>query len=61
MPEDRKSVKPGLGTSIVEALAQQLGAHIAIARANPGTTVSVVHTFVPVLVGRVAAETGGAI
>jgi len=56
MPKDPKSAKPGLGTSIVEALAKQLGAHINIVGANPGTIVSVVHTFVPVLVGQGAVE-----
>jgi two-component sensor histidine kinase len=61
MPKDPKSAKAGLGTSIVEALAKQLGAHVHIAAANPGTMVSVVHTFVPVLVGQVAAEAGRAI
>jgi two-component sensor histidine kinase len=61
MPENPDSAKPRLGTSIVEALAKQLGAHVAILRANPGTTVSVVHTFVPVLVGKVAAESGRAV
>lgn len=34
---------PGLGTSIVEALAQQLAATVAIDDARPGAAVSVVH------------------
>ena len=34
----------GLGTSIVEALSQQLQAHTSIADGNPGTIVSIVHT-----------------
>jgi len=33
----------GLGTSIVEALAQQLQAHTEVADGNPGTIVSIVH------------------
>jgi two-component sensor histidine kinase len=33
--------KSGLGTSIVEALARQLGGRVVIAAATPGTTVSV--------------------
>jgi two-component sensor histidine kinase len=34
---------PGLGTSIVEALANQLHADVEIANARPGTEVSVTH------------------
>jgi hypothetical protein len=34
---------PGLGTGIIEALAGRLGAAVAIAPANPGTFVSIVH------------------
>jgi two-component sensor histidine kinase len=61
MPGDARSAKPGLGTGIVEALSRQLGAHITVAGANPGTRVSVAHTFVPVLVGQATAETGRAV
>lgn len=43
MPVDAKSSPPGLGTSIIEALAKQLGAKVEIADANPGTKVSIVH------------------
>jgi len=43
MPVDPESAKSGLGTSIVEALAKQMGANVVIAGANPGTAVSVVH------------------
>jgi len=42
MPAEPTQAKPGLGTSIVEALARQLGAHVSVAAAKPGTTVSVV-------------------
>ncbi|HEV2363612.1 MAG TPA: histidine kinase dimerization/phosphoacceptor domain -containing protein [Caulobacteraceae bacterium] len=35
--------KPGLGTSIVEALAKQLGARVELAAAHPGVAVSIVH------------------
>jgi hypothetical protein len=35
--------KPGLGTSIVEALANQLGATVGIEGGYPGTTVSVTY------------------
>ncbi len=34
---------PGLGTSIVEALARQLDARVAVAMTSPGTSVSVTH------------------
>jgi two-component sensor histidine kinase len=37
------SARPGLGTSIVEALANQLGAAVEIADAHPGTKVSVIY------------------
>lgn len=44
MPKDAASVSPGLGTSIVAALASQLGARVRVADTHPGTTVSLVHT-----------------
>jgi two-component sensor histidine kinase len=44
MPADVASAKPGLGTSIVEALAHQLSAAVSITGGKPGTTVTVVHT-----------------
>ena len=37
------SAKPGLGTSIVQALSKQLSATVEVADAHPGTRVSVVH------------------
>lgn len=43
MPADPASVMPGLGTSIVEALAKQLQASVQVADAHPGTRVSIVH------------------
>ena len=39
----RKGARAGLGTSLVEALAKQLRAGVRIARAKPGTAVSVTH------------------
>jgi two-component sensor histidine kinase len=36
-------VKPGLGTSIVSALADKLGAHVAVTSVNSGTRVTVTH------------------
>jgi two-component sensor histidine kinase len=35
---------PGLGTSLVEALAKQLRAEVVVAPANPGTAVTISHT-----------------
>ena len=43
MPAD-DSASPGLGTSIVEALAKQLKADVSVEPADPGTKVSVIHT-----------------
>ena len=48
------SVKAGLGTSIVEALAKQLGAEIKVTDACPGTKVSIAQVSVPVLVAQTA-------
>jgi two-component sensor histidine kinase len=44
MPKDAASATPGLGTSIVEALAKQLHARIQVEGHNPGTRVSVIHS-----------------
>jgi two-component system, sensor histidine kinase PdtaS len=35
---------PGLGTSIIEALAKQLHARVQVADARPGTAVSIAHS-----------------
>ena len=43
MPKDAASAAPGLGTSIVEALARQLHARIQVDTLHPGTRVSVTH------------------
>ena len=43
--------KPGLGSSIVESLAKQLGAKVATTDAHPGARVSVAHTHTPADVG----------
>ena len=43
MPEDSDDRKPGLGTSIVRALAMQLDAAIETTDAHPGTLVTVAH------------------
>jgi two-component sensor histidine kinase len=44
MPRDADRATPGLGTSIVEALANQLNARVQVVASHPGTTVSVVHS-----------------
>jgi len=44
MPVDPANAKPGLGTSIVDALARQLGARVRVVDAKPGTEVSIIHT-----------------
>ena len=43
MSADAAIAKPGLGTSLVEALANQLQAVITVADSNPGTAVSLAH------------------
>jgi two-component sensor histidine kinase len=43
MPATVEGVKPGLGTSIIAALAAKLAADVQIADTQPGTSVSIVH------------------
>ena len=43
MPDGLARAKPGLGTSIVEALARQLRARVKVADGRPGTDVSIIH------------------
>ena len=43
MPKGKEPAKVGLGTSIVEALAKQLGATVSVVDTHPGTTVSIAH------------------
>jgi two-component system, sensor histidine kinase PdtaS len=54
MPKDPASAKPGLGTSIVEALAKQLDAAVKVADAHPGAAVTVTHAQIAAV--RPAAE-----
>jgi two-component system, sensor histidine kinase PdtaS len=49
-----QNAKAGLGTSIVEALARQLNAHVDLASKTGGTKVSIIHTYVPAIVGQTA-------
>jgi two-component sensor histidine kinase len=46
MPHGDAIATPGLGTSIVEALARQLQARVKVADRNPGTAVSVIHSHI---------------
>lgn len=46
MPPDRDDAMAGLGTSIVQALARQLGAEVVLTAETPGTKVSIVHGLV---------------
>jgi len=55
------TARPGLGTTIVQALARQLGATVSVGDTSPGTKVSVIHTYVPVLVGQVAEQADHAV
>jgi two-component sensor histidine kinase len=61
MPEPSESAKAGLGTSIVQALANQLSAHVKVVAGHPGTTVLIAHTYVPVLAGQSAAQVPSAV
>jgi two-component sensor histidine kinase len=56
MPRESGAVTPGLGSSIVQALARQLDAAISVADAAPGARVSVTHAVAHHL-GEPAAET----
>jgi two-component sensor histidine kinase len=47
IPTGLASAAPGLGSSIVEAVARQLHAHVEVADAHPGTGISIVHTRSP--------------
>jgi len=57
-PDD---AKPGLGTSIVQALAKQLDAKVSISSNNPGTKVSMVHIYTPTLVSQGASPANRAV
>jgi two-component system, sensor histidine kinase PdtaS len=54
MSTEPSSSKPGLGTSIIQALSGQLKAVISVVDIHPGTKVSVMHTCVPALVKQAA-------
>jgi two-component sensor histidine kinase len=43
MPTQPDNARPGLGTSIIKALATQLHARIEVRNADPGTIISLIH------------------
>jgi two-component sensor histidine kinase len=51
MPKDPAKAKPGLGSSIIQALAKQLGARIEMADMAPGTKVSIIYPAVSAELG----------
>jgi two-component sensor histidine kinase len=51
----QSSAKAGLGTSIVEALARQLGARVDVLSEAGGTKVSIVHTYIPAIISQSAS------
>jgi len=51
MPAEPGGGAPGLGTSIVEALAKQLHARVSVADARPGAAVSITHSHIAAVAG----------
>jgi len=51
MPTEPGGATPGLGTSIVEALAKQLHARVSVADRKPGTAVSVICAHIAAVAG----------
>jgi two-component sensor histidine kinase len=49
MPKDAALARPGLGTSIVEALSRQLKGVLKVTDANPGTIVSLTHAQIAIV------------
>ena len=56
MPPDSAKTTPGLGTSIIEALAKQLHARVKVADGKPGTEVSVIHSHIAAVADDAAVE-----
>jgi two-component system, sensor histidine kinase PdtaS len=61
MPKDAANAKPGLGSSIVQALAGQLQATIRVSESHPGTMVSVAHSQIAAVQSAAAAMPGQAV
>jgi two-component sensor histidine kinase len=53
---DESNLKAGLGSSIVQALAKQLGAEVSVTDSGPGTRVSVAHADIPVMLRKTAGD-----
>ena len=60
MPKDADSATPGLGTSIVEALARQLHARIQVESPGHGVVISVIHSQLAAVKNPPLAESGTA-
>lgn len=60
MPKDAASATPGLGTSIVEALAKQLHARIQVESPGHGVVISVIHSQLAAVENLPLAESGTA-
>jgi CheY-like chemotaxis protein len=56
MPADSVSIRTGLGTSIVQALARQLQATVVAGSATPGTIVSIEHSQVALVKDGLVAD-----
>jgi two-component sensor histidine kinase len=61
MPANPESTKPGLGTSIVEALVRQLNSRIKVADAHPGTDVSIIHAQLATVAAPAKVQTNRAV
>ena len=49
MAENPAHATPGLGTSIIEALAKQLQARVQVSNAKPGTSVAIIHNQIAIV------------
>ena len=61
MPKNAEDAKPGLGSSIVEALARQLDAKVQVADAHPGAAISLVHAHLFAVCGEEIAPNRSAV
>jgi two-component sensor histidine kinase len=61
MPKGDVAATPGLGTSIVEALARQLSARVKVSEGGPGTAVSIIHAHIAAVDSAAPKQVGRAI
>jgi two-component system, sensor histidine kinase PdtaS len=61
MRDDTRSVKAGLGTNIIQALAKQLQGQIKVTDSNPGTMVSIVHSQLAAVQAGAGVASDGAV